>query len=358
MKYVAAVLAAIAVLVVLYLIARGPMPGSPAQAEARAAVDSLQRERVAALARGDRARWARAFAPEARFVPSTQKLFPIAPDRAAEMLAREPGADRLDDTSHTASRIGTARKAKLAWTVTDAGRGATSAGPEAMPMRITTAWMRDGGAWTVILEHHSLPTSGSDDAWRVSDVVFPAIRSDSAYQRAYERLQSIFVDRPHPMVRRFLRQLGHLSDVRVDPEAMVIGPSDGEFASGDSAVKALLGDWEHRYGALVADRATMVSWTPRRAGVGWVVADLTAKPTGVEGPTLRLRMSAVYRERGEDSYTLVLAHLCDPAAGAVAAPDSAGPTAVRMSVAPLRRASAARTSSQPAPVARSATSTW
>src|SRR6185503_19610789 len=74
-----------------------------------------------------------------------------------------------------------------------------------------------------------------------------------------------------------------------------------------------LTDWEHRYGSLTPDRESLMSWTSRGGDVGWVVADVTAKPPG-PGTSIKLRISAVYRERGEDSWSLVLAHVCDPAA--------------------------------------------
>ncbi|HKQ58396.1 MAG TPA: hypothetical protein VJY35_11065, partial [Candidatus Eisenbacteria bacterium] len=61
----------------------------------------------------------------------------------------------------------------------------------------------------------------------------------------------------------------------------------------------------------------------RGRGVGWVAANLEVTPPEWGGATLPLRFTGVYRERDEDNWSLLLAHL------SVGVPDDREPVAAR-----------------------------
>jgi ketosteroid isomerase-like protein len=329
MRVLSFVGAGVAVLVVIYLLVRGQEPNPPAQISARKAVEELTRDRVHALASGDVERWARSFAPYARFVCFDLTAPGCGPDAAAMLARREIGGGPGGGPGPI--RVGASRRGRLAWAVAEILPAGGDESGSASPFRLSMAYLKIEDEWRVVLEHHS-------GVGIETDAVVPPGRGPAeTVQDVPGRSRSEDIERP------FRKQLERLSDIRMDPEVMIVGPTDGELAFGDTAATQLLADWEIRYGVFHADAGTIQSWSPRNRAVGWVVADVEARPPGAKGVVLKLRFSAVYRARGENAWSLVLAHLSVPVA------DSAA----------VRRAdSAERTSAIPAPQARSATSAW
>lgn len=255
MRALAALAVLVPVAVLVWVLTRGPWPESDAQTTARMAADSLVR---AAL-----------------------------PDAALE------GPAPLVVTGAT-------RRGRLAWAAVEAPAGPPGpAGARAAATWRTSVWHRRRGEWTELVSRVA-PAPGASElregaaAGRFGTPAATGV----ATGRAAERLAG-----------RFRRALDRYGRMRLDRQAVAVGPASGEVAFGDSAAGALIADWRRRLGVprLIEDR--LHARVAARGGVGWVTADLEVSPPDWGGVTLPLRCTAVYRERGESNWGLVLVHL-------------------------------------------------
>lgn len=212
---------------------------------------------------------------------------------AADSLTRAVPGDGAGGEVGTVT-TGASRRGRLAWAAVDAG-----------PQRRSVAYVLRDGRWTTLIESRAL----APDWERLkADAMARRLAAPGASAAGATEGRNA-----QQLAKRFRRALAHFGRMRVDRQAVAVGPAADRPAAGDSAVRATITDWERRLGAprLVDDG--LVTWAPRRSGVGWVVADLEVSPPGWGGATLPLRLTAVYRARDEDNWGLVLVHLAAPA---------------------------------------------
>lgn len=313
MRFIAAIAIIVPVLVVIWVLTRGPWPEPAAQVAARHAADSLTRVRLAALGQGDVAAWGAALRSDALLLGDDSDPARIGPVEAVAEMRRElaPVIAEAGAVDVHVERVvtGATRRGRLAWSVAELDDRRAPAGDSLpRPSRQTTAYLLRDDEWRVMLEHHSqAPT------WEELRAGAAALRSPLPAALGTPEGRDA-----EQLAKRFRRALARFGRIRVDRGAIAVGPAGGDPAVGDSAVSAMFADWERRLGTprLAADG--LLARVPRRAGVGWVVANLEVSPPDWGGITLPLRLTAVYRERDEDSWSLVLVHLsvAVPEAGA------------------------------------------
>lgn len=250
MRALVPVAIAFSIVLAAVLIMREPRAPSPAQIVARRAAERLVRERVATL----------------------------GPPRRLE--------------------VGASRRGRLAWVAVDVNERGGGAG-EPMPRRQTIAWILDDGRWRMMVEHDARVMT--KDALRAGSptggLPMPA-PGGGRRGGDYRSLE-----------KRFRRWLEHPGKARVEDEAIAVGPTEPEFAVGDSATRVLLAAWERDYGALQLEPDDLSVWVSPGGGSGWVAANVEARPPPWGGTPVKLRLTAVYRSRGEDAWGLALAHL-------------------------------------------------
>ena len=304
MRFIAGIAFVVPVVVVIWVLVGGPRPESAAQVAAMHAVDSLTRVRVAALGRHEIDAWGAALRSDALLLGDDGDPARIGRVEAVDEMRRELGsasdaASALDfDVMRVAT--GATRRGRLAWAAVSFDDSSSAIGDDRpnVPLRHTTAYLFRDNEWRVLLEIHAHATNW--DVLRVRAAVgrCPAPAALTASEgRDASRL-----------AKRFRRALAHFGRIRVDQQAIAVGPT-GDIAVGDSAVNAMFADWEGRLGAPRLATDGLRASVPHRADVGSVLANLEASPPGWTGGALPLRFAGVYRERGEDGWSLVLAHL-------------------------------------------------
>ena len=291
-------------MVVIWVLSRGPWHEPAAQAAARHAVDSLTRVRLAALEQGDVAAWGAALRSDALLLGDDADPARTGPVEAVAEMRRERGpaiaGGSAADVRVERVTVGATRRGRLAW----AAAGLAAAAPfredsVSRPLRQTAAYILRDDEWRALIENHSQAPTWDELQAGAARGQFPAPAALEAPEgRGAERL-----------AKRFRRALAHFGRLRPDRQAIAVGPTGGDVAVGDSAVSVMVADWERRLGAPRLATDGLSTWVPRRTGVGWVVAHLEVSPPDWGGITMPLRLTAVYRERGEDSWSLVLAHL-------------------------------------------------
>jgi hypothetical protein len=301
---------AASILIGAYFLARGPQPAPPAQVAARHAADSLTRVRLEAFERADYAAWSVALRPDGILVGADPGGVAIGPTAAADaMRAAGPVARDLEPGP---VMTGATRRGRLAWAATplDFRGGGDSLPASGMH---SVAWLLQDGEWRVMVEHDA----------RTPD--WEALRAAAAARPfpSPAPLPGVQGRQARDLARRFERWLPDLFGRRVDGEAIGVGPVPGAIAVGDSAVKAMFADLATRLGRPRLLPNGLGAWAPRGRGVGWVAANLEVTPPEWGGTTLPLRFTGVYRERDEDNWSLVLAHL------SVGVPDVPEPVAAR-----------------------------
>ncbi len=323
MRFIAGIAILGPILVVIWVLSRGPWPEPAAQIAARHAADSLTRVRLAALGRGDIGAWGASLRTDALLLGDDADPLRIGREEAVAEMRRE-GNSGSAEASAPGIRIGrvtvgATRRGRLAWAAAEVDdRAASTLDSLSRPLRQTTAYVFRDGAWKVLVENHSRAPTWEELQAGAAARRFPAPATLAAPEgRDAEQL-----------AKRFRRALAHFGRIRVDRRAIAVGPARGVPAAGDSAVGATIADWERRLGAPRLATDGLFARVPRRAGVGWVVAHLEVSPPGWGAVTLPLRLTAVYRERDEGNWSLVLAHLSvampDAGEGAEAALGEAG----------------------------------
>jgi ketosteroid isomerase-like protein len=310
-----AVIAIVAPIIVLgYVVGHAPRPETAAQVAARQAVDSLTRARVDALERADIPAWAASLRSDGVVITADPGPALIGPAAAAAGVQKGFSATGEGITLEPQRIVtGATRRGRLAWAASPLDyrvRGGVD-GPTTTLLH-SVAWLVREGEWRVMVEHDA----------RVADWVL--LRAGAAARRFPEPAMLTAPEGrgAEHLARKFERWLPHFSDRRVDHEAIAVGPT-GAVAVGDSAVKAMLGDWTARLGAPRITAGGLAALVPRGRAVGWVAANLEVRPPAWGGAILPLRFTCVYRETGEDGWTLVLAHLSVAMhGGAIAGPPS------------------------------------
>lgn len=304
MRFIAAVAIVVPILASIYVLSRGPRPETRAQIVAIHAADSLTRERVAALGAGDVAGWAATLRTDALVLGDDRDPAAVGRDAAVAEIGRElaaatalsgapgPRVERLI--------VGATRRGRLAWTAAELeGRLLVAEPGPAWPSRQTVAYALRDDEWKAMIEHHAQAPTWEELQAGAAARRFPAPAALATLEgRGAEQL-----------AKRFRRVLEHYGLRRPDRRAIAVGPAAGDLAAGDSAVRVMVADWERRLGEPRLVDGGLSAWAPRRSGMGWVVANLEVSPPGWGGATLPLRLTAVYRASGEDSWSLVLAHL-------------------------------------------------
>lgn len=271
MRFVAAIAIVVPVVVAAYVLSREPRPAPRAQVEARRAVDSLAR--LAPAASGD--------------VEVVRRVW-----------------------------TGATRRGRLAWAAVELGDTSSSPGGEvARAAWRTGAWLVRDGEWSVRVEQDAPALT-----WEELEAGAIARRFAAAGALAAGEGRDAA-----QLAKRFRRALARFGRIRPDRQAIAVGPAGDEPAVGDSAVSAMLADWERRFGPPRLAPDGLHASAPRRLGVGWVEANLEVTPPGWGGVTLPLRFTGVYRDRGEDSWALVLAHLSVVVSGSDAPPAAPAP---------------------------------
>ena len=304
MRVLTGIAVLVPILVLTWVLTSGPWPAPAAQIEARHAADSLTRARLATLGGGDVDGWGAALRPDALSLAHDADTARVGRDEAMSTMRRRPAGARPDIAALAApgARLatGATRRGRLAWAAiaADDRSGAGGDGPMGAA-RHTVAWLLRDDEWGVLLDHHAqAPTWEELRAGAVAGRFPPPAPLAPSEGRAASKL-----------ARRFERAIERYGRLRPDRQAVAVGPAGPGIAAGDSAVTAMLADWERRLGAprITADGLSVR--VPRRRGVGWVSANLTVSPPDWGGVTLPLRLTAVYRERGKSSWGLVLLHL-------------------------------------------------
>ena len=305
-------LAAVAISVVLaaWLLVRGPRP-STAQIGARATADSLTRARLAAFERGEFGVWSTMLRSDALLIAADPAGVHVGPGAAAAEMMKDlaPEFARGLVLEITPERVttGATRRGRMAWAAAALDyRSRLGRDSLRVPFRHSAVYLQQEGEWRVMLEHDARVMTWDELRDGARGGRFPAPAALAAPQgRGAQSLAD-----------RFKRWLPHLTRGRPDRDALAIGPG-GEMAAGDSAVRAMLGDWERRLGPPQLAAGGITAWAPRNRDVGWVAANLVVSPPEWGGVTLPLRFTGLYRESGEDSWKLALAHL------SVGVPDAA-----------------------------------
>jgi len=323
MRFIAAIAIIVPILATAYVLSRAPRPEPAAQRAARHAADSLARGRLAALGRGDVDAWGAALRSDALLLGDDADPARTGPAEAVAEMRRElapTSAEGLaQDISISRLIVGATRRGRLAWTAAELNERAPFMGDSlSRPLRQTAAYVLRDDEWKVLIENHSQAPTWEELQAGAAARHFPAPAALAAPEgRDAEQL-----------AKRFRRALGRFGRMRVERSAIAVGPTRGDVALGDSAVGAMFAGWERRLGAPRLAPDGLRAWVPRRSGVGWVAANLEVSPPDWGGVTLPLRLTGVYRNRGEDSWGLVLAHLSvampDPMEGARVAAGKAG----------------------------------
>lgn len=304
MRFIAAVAIIVPILAAAYVLSRGPRPEPAAQTAAAHLADSLTRARLAALGEGDVPRWGAALRIDALLLGDDADPASVGREAAVAEMSRELAAasapagvpgPRIGRVS-----VGATRRGRLAWAAAELeGRALVAEGGPAPPSRQTVAYLFRDDEWKVMIEHQAQAPTWDELRAGAEARRFPAPAALTAPEGRDAG----------QLAKRFRRALGHFGRMRVDRRAIAVGPAADDPAVGDSAVKAVVADWERRLGGPRLVEGGLKTWVPRRSGVGWVVANLEVAPPGWGGTTLPLRLTAVYRRHGEDSWGLVLAHL-------------------------------------------------
>ncbi len=304
MRFIAAIAIIVPILAAAFVLSRGPWPEPAAQIAARHAADSLTRVRLADLGRGDVSAWGAALRSDALLLGDDADPTRFGAEAAVAEMRRElvpdPGEGFAPDIRIGRVTVGATRRGRLAWSAAELDDQSRIAedGPPRM-LRQTTAYLFRDDEWKVMIENHSRAPTWEELRAGAAARRFPTPAALGTPEgRDAEQL-----------AKRFRRSLAHYGRIRVDRRAIAIGPTGGDLAVGDSAVSAMFADWERRLGTPRLATFGLLARVPRRAGVGWVAANLEVSPPGWGGITLPLRLTAVYRERDEDSWSLVLAHL-------------------------------------------------
>jgi ketosteroid isomerase-like protein len=301
-RFIAAVAIVVPLLVAAFVLSGRPRPETTAQIAARQAADSLTQARLAAFGRDPS--WGRLLRPDALVV---------LPDAVGPAEAESAVANLEEDFGHAlregmilpirVTRVvaGATRRGRLAWAAAEMDYGTNWAEGDnrRYAMRHSAAYLLQDGEWRVMLEHDAYVVDWDELRASAAARRFPPPAPPGPSSgRSSDELE-----------RRFKRWLPHLGRTRVDRRALAVGPTPGAPAAGDSAVKAMLGDWERRLGPPRLLPNGLRARAPHNRGVGWVAANLEVSPPEWGGLTLPLRFTGVYRESGEDSWNLVLAHL-------------------------------------------------
>lgn len=249
-----------------------------------------------------------------RALPAVAVLFSIVlaavlimreprPETAAQIGARQT-AERLGRERLAPSRpprrleTGASRRGRLAWAAIDLD-AAAGAGIGRERHRQTMALLRNDDEWRVMIDHDApVLTPEALRDWAKAGATLTPIDGGDRYRGDRRSLD-----------KRFRRWLAHPGKARVERQAIAVGPTLEEFSVGDSAVKVLLAGWERDYGELRLQPGGTRVWVSPGGGAGWVMANVEARPPGWSGGVLGLRLTAVYRARGEDNWGLALAHL-------------------------------------------------
>jgi len=299
-RFIAGIAFIVPVVVVIWVLSRGPRPEPAAQVAARHAVDSLTRARLAALEQGDVAAWGAALRPDALLLGDDADPARTGRDEAVAEMRRELGPTIAGgysaDVRVQRVTVGATRRGRLAWAAAELAIAEDSL---PRPLRQTASYLLRDDEWRVLIENHSQAPTWEELEARAGRGGFPAPGALAAPEgHDAERL-----------AKRFRRALAHFGRIRPDRQAIAVGPTQGDVAVGDSAVSVMIAEWERRLGAPRLATDGLSTWVPRRTGVGCVAANLEVSPPDWGGITMPLRLTAVYRERGEDSWSLVLAHL-------------------------------------------------
>ena len=295
MRFIAGIAVVVPIMVVLWVLVGGPRPEPAAQVAARHAVDSLTRARLAALEQGDVAAWGAALRPDVLLLGDDVDPARTGREDAIAEMRRELGPTIPGGVERVT--VGATRRGRLAWAAAELDHRAAD-DSLARPLRQTAAYLLRDDEWRVLIENHSQGPTWEELEARAARG-FPAPVALAAPQgRDAERL-----------AKRFRRALAHFGRMRPDRQAIAVGPTRSDLAVGDSAVSVMVADWERRLGAPRLATDGLSTWVPRRTGVGWVAAHLEVSPPDWGGITLPLRFTGVYRERSEDGWSLVLAHL-------------------------------------------------
>ncbi|MGH7732041.1 MAG: nuclear transport factor 2 family protein [Candidatus Eiseniibacteriota bacterium] len=304
MRFVLALAIVVPILVGAYVLSSRPRPEPVAQTAARHAADSLTRARLEAFERLEFPAFAAALRPDGLVIAADPEEALVGGPAVVAEMEKDfgPAAARGLTLDIRPERVltGATRRGRMAWAAADLDYG-VRLGTDTLhvPLHHSAAYLLQEGEWRVMLEHDARVMTWEElrEGARAGRLPAPA------------RLGSPDGRRQESLAKRFRRWLPQLARMRPDREALAIGPSPGELAAGDSAVKSLLDDWERRLGSVRLAPDGLRAWAPRKRGVGWVAANLEASPPTWGGATLPLRFTGVYRETGEDSWRLVLAHL-------------------------------------------------
>ena len=295
MRAVALMAIAFSIAAAAYFIARD-RPTPPAQIAARQAADSLTRVQLAAIERADFTAWAAPLRPDGIVIGTRLRDFNVGAADAAQTM--RDVIPLWVDCSRGRVMTGATRRGRLAWAVAPFDVVPSVDGPGLSFMH-SVAWMLQDGEWRVLVEHDAMLPE-----WNPLQLLATGRRFSSPPELPEPQGRQA-----RELARRFERWLPDLFGRRVDRDAIAVGPVYGAVASGDSAVKAMFADLATRLGPPRLVPHGLAAWSPRGRGVGWVAANLEFAPPDWGGATLPLRFTGVYRERDEDNWSLVLAHL-------------------------------------------------
>lgn len=310
MRFLAVLAPAVGVLVVLYLLARGPQADSPPQVVARAAADSITHARLEAFSEGRFEDWAGALRRGGLIIgPDSDDVLADSADAVTEM-AKDfgpmiTGGRRLEIEPRLVT--GATRRGRLAWVGGELDASATSRGGGSL--RQTAAYLLRERRWVLLVETLSRGLSWDEVRERARAGRFP---------RPAELVGPEDGDDESSLARRFRRWAGNPTRVRLDHGVILVGPVEGEVAVGDSAAKVMLRSWKEQLGPLRLAESGVRVWVSDGGGAGWVAANVEASPKEWGGTKLPLRVTSVWRSTGEDSWRLVVAHV------SAAVPDGPG----------------------------------
>lgn len=304
MRFLAVLAPAVGVLVVLYLLARGPQPESPSMIAARAATDSITHARLEAFSEGRFEEWARPLRRGGLILgPEADDVLADSADAVAEM-AKDfgpmiTGGGGLEIEPRLVT--GATRRGRLAWVGGELGSGVTSRGePGVGSLRHSTAYLLRERRWVLLVESYARRQS-----W---DVLREGARA-GRFPRPAALAAPVDGDDESSLAKRFRRWAGNPTRVRLDQGVILMGAAEGELAVGDSAAKVMLRSWKERLGPLRLVENGVRVWVSDGGGAGWVAANVEASPKEWGGTKLPLRVTTVWRSTGEDSWRLVVAHV-------------------------------------------------
>lgn len=302
MRYLAVIAIVVPIISVGYILGRAPRPETAAQIAAHAAADSLTRARLQALERADLAAWAAPIRSDGVVItadPGAALVGPAAATAGMEKALSAGGTVVTLGIEPRGVETGATRRGRLAWAAAPlVQRARVGEDSTRAALLHSVVWLKRDDEWRIVVEHDARVAEWEELAAGAAARRFPTLAPLPAPEgRGAERL-----------ARRFERWLPSFSGRRVDGQVIAVGPT-GAIAVGDSAVRVMFAGWVERLGKPRVAPGGLAAWAPRGRGVGWVAANLEVTPPAWGGATLPLRLTCVYRDTGEDSWRLVLAHL-------------------------------------------------